>query len=235
MIDKVTPSQMKYIDPYNQRIFDFNSSDHRVYLTRNINNVLKVIGNDIVVGGLNGTNLSCTDNVVSVAILPGIMIQDDTLLEITQDTFLNINCNLFSDTGFAIVHMHWKWINTPEPNMAQLRMSWVSADGETVYNNGWDLERDRTILCAIRFWKDQNNQIYKYQFYTGQSILVKGKEYYIKNTANSPLQGVIAGLNYYLFDEGQAPAYLGNIYKIRAVNGNLVLKTVTQDEYINNS
>lgn len=236
-IEKVIPSQMKYIDPYNQRIYDFNSSDNKVYLTRNINNVLKVIGNDLVVGGLQPTNLICTNNIMSITLLSGIMICDDTLVEITEETNLSIDCSLFDDSGYLVVHSHWQWLNTTEPNLSELRFSWVSSDGETIYNNGWDLDKDRILLCVIKFTKNTSNNIISYEILSLAStdyIIIKGKKYYLRNTYNSPLRGIIASLNYYLFDQGNVSTYKDNIYKLRAINGNLTLSTVTYSDYENN-
>jgi hypothetical protein len=230
MADIVIPSQMRYIDPYQQRIYNFNSTDSRVYLSRHVDSVLKVIGNDIIVGGLKPTLLTCdSSNNITVTISPGIAIQDLTVVEILEPITLTLNVDSFADTGMLVVYIHWKWINTTEPNLCELRLAYKNADGSQVSNYGWDVNYDRTLVCGIKYTKSMpSNVVTNYYIYDdyNTTIRISGVDYYITNAHNSPLQGLISNMQYILADKGTAPGYIGNKYHLGAVNGNLTLTKI---------
>ena len=51
MASTIQPTQSRYNTPYDQTIFDFNTIDSKVYLARETNKILNIVGNDIVING----------------------------------------------------------------------------------------------------------------------------------------------------------------------------------------
>ncbi|MDX1701711.1 MAG: hypothetical protein R3250_13880, partial [Melioribacteraceae bacterium] len=49
----VSTVQKHYIEPWNQRVFQYNTDQSDVFLSRVANSVFRVFGDDIVLSGLN--------------------------------------------------------------------------------------------------------------------------------------------------------------------------------------
>ena len=98
MSSSVIPEQNVFLNAYEGNIFDFNSVNSKVYLTRKINSMLHVFGQNCIVDGFEILSYSITENNdVSINISAGKMIVDSTLIEYKEITNLTMNVSDFDD------------------------------------------------------------------------------------------------------------------------------------------
>ena len=159
MSSTVTPSnQTVYLDPYSAKLFDFNSVDSRVYLSRAINNLYKAAGDNCILDGLKVTNTNMTANVATVTLSPGKAIVDSTLIEFTDPITLDLDVAGYSDAeGFLITNLSYQFLHTVYSNLSKVKLSYVVNDGSSVYPaNTWFTNRDKLITGILAF--DKNTQ-----------------------------------------------------------------------------
>lgn len=160
MAHVVQPSnQTTHIDPYSQRLFDMGVEDSRVYLSRQVNYLLEILGSDCVVRGLE-VEYSISGNIVSFTVTPGRAIVDTTLHLFNNSTLLDIDTTPYSDNGYLVVNISYRYIQTLQANRPFIKVSWVSPNpGTTQLPEPWSPARDRLVLCWFEFQKDSSNNL----------------------------------------------------------------------------
>jgi hypothetical protein len=228
MAEISTPTQVKHIDSFNQPLYDWNTVDSNVYLSRLINSLCKAYGNDFIVSGMTLKDLKKTGTEISVKVLPGYAIQDSTLVEILETTELTFDVAQCSDQGYLVIYLRYQWSESPEFNPVELRIGYhrepdVNAGiDEEFINYGWDKNRDRTIVGVISFLKDLNNDIISLTLSQQKDFTIYGKSYNVRNRKSSPLFELLHHMGVLLEDDGDIPEYSENRYNVRAVNGNML-------------
>lgn len=188
MASTIEPVQLRYNDPYEQTIFEFNTVDGRSYLSRESNKILNVLGNDIVTNGFVMQDPTITlPSTIEVIIEPGWAIQDETLLNFTENNPLSINVASLVDTEVNGAHLgifiRYSYIHTVEANKASLEIFHIAADGTVNDPLGrFGLTSCRILLGAINFTKDPSDgyTVINVSRYTLPTLLVQGKLYYIR-------------------------------------------------------
>ena len=107
MTSSITPTQYRYNDPYQNRIFEFNTVDSKVYLSGQSNKVLKAIGDNLVLKGLSlGTpTIDPTQAIIGVTITAGMAIQSSTLVEVLTSVTLDMDVSVLTDTTHYGSHL----------------------------------------------------------------------------------------------------------------------------------
>ncbi len=169
--------QNRFIDPYQQRIHSWGDGDPKYYLSRTINSLLVSIGNDIVLDGLNVT-VTHTDTTVTATVSPGLLIQDNTILELENEITLELeNANIYLPDGHIVVACKYQYIQTPDPNPFIFEITYISSDGIPAYTP-YMVEKNRTLLDIFNFEVDVSDNITAvYQSYT-ENIDVYGQTFY---------------------------------------------------------
>lgn len=162
-LDSITPTdQKRFIDPYQQKVFKFDSVDSRYFLSRVNNSLTKAVGDDIILTGLKVTNITVSgayNTIINATISPGYAIIDSTLVYIPQENIISFDTQNYSDTGKVVISLNYKYIETLTDNPVKINSSYITLDGHIVNNNGGWTERDRIIIDVIEFAKDGNNNI----------------------------------------------------------------------------
>jgi hypothetical protein len=200
MADRVMKPQFQYrvLDPSAQRteaaqiISDppkyLNPS---FYLGHAFNEILQVIGNDVVLKGLD-VSVNFNDTDIAASVSPGQLIQDSTLLILSGETNNVVNysnANLLDLTnGRFVVYVDWQYLyaSTTE-NFLNIGIEYVSIKNATPYGfsgnlgwtpNTWLSTKYRTILDIIKVEKStiSNNIIAAYSDTTMQSIYIGGPD-----------------------------------------------------------
>jgi len=151
----VTPAtQSVHLDPFNGRLFEFNNSDSRIYLTHTINSLLDIYGNNTIVEGLNPDsttfNYNSTLNTFIFNIIQGSCVIDNTLVSIPADEPISINTagiNLIN-SSFAIF-ANFEYLQQFGGNKLAFDIIWVGSNGNTANNDV--TSRDRILLGVIDF------------------------------------------------------------------------------------
>jgi hypothetical protein len=245
MADKIVPAQEITISPFVNQIFDWNTPDSDIYQSRFINKLTKIYGNDIVIGGLNISNVNITSgNTFNITITPGLatthfdkngrtvynaglVLQDNTLIEILDNVNLQFNCGAYQDTGIVIIYLHYRWLNTVENNPCEIRIGYVNSTQTDVKPYGWNVASDRTILAYITFTKNASNIITNYNLYTSGTVVIAGHTYNLGQLNISPLSDLISRFNMILDDLGSVITYMNNRYLVEVYNGNLALTKIS--------
>lgn len=155
----VTPTQVRVNDPYQQNIFQFNTSDSKLYLSRESNKILGIIGDDIV---LTGMKLSAPTiiggNTVRTNVGTGFAISDLTLIQFTNANNVSLDVSALVDTpvgGARLgVFLKYQYLETTEVNLASIDMFHIQSNG-TVTDplSRFSLNSCRILLGLIDFVK----------------------------------------------------------------------------------
>jgi len=176
-----TPTQKRYNDPYQQRILQFDTQDPRVYLSRVSNYILKSIGNDAIVNGIDVTT-SIESNVVTVTISSGLILQDLTLIDVTEETILTFDISAFDPcNGCLILYTDYRYIESIESNVFRFKLSYLTNDGTLLVpiTDPWDHNRNRIYLELIRFTTESTSLVSSPDYF-----YIAGKKYYRRGRLN---------------------------------------------------
>jgi len=159
MAEYVIPGQDRYIDPYQQRVFDFNTVDAKVYLSRITNMIMQTIGNDIVLKGFGISSISGVGTTtVSLNVASGFAIQDKTLINVTDaSSTLTLDMTSLEDTSHGhhlAVFIDYQYLETVELNPAVLRLYHVASGGVTINPVGFQEGRCLIMLGVLEVYKD---------------------------------------------------------------------------------
>lgn len=159
MASTVTPTQTRINDPYQDTVFQFNTPDSKLYLSKESNKLLNVVGEDIVLSGLNvGAPTIVAPSTVRTVVTAGWAIQDSMLIHISGAATVDIDCSALTDTDVSGSHLgvflRYRYLNTVELNPATVDIYHVDSLG-TVYNPSGRFTTNscRILLGIIEFTK----------------------------------------------------------------------------------
>lgn len=149
------PLQQQYNTPNQQRILHQNTIDSKVYLSRTSNNILKAIGNDLVLNNLTIKDIIYPNiDEVKIVLNKGLLIQDLTLIQVDEEIELSINVRPFdNNNGYLIIYTDYQYINSTSENNLKFKLSYITADGNNIINDTWDPNRYRILLYRFSFRK----------------------------------------------------------------------------------
>lgn len=156
MASQIVPTgQRQHLNPYGGRLFDFDTTDSRVYLTRAINTLYNAVGANCILEGLKITalNFNASNDVVSMTIGSGKAIVDSTLIEFPDSTDLQLDTSGLDDSGNLVVSLGFSYVPTIYANRAVMKLLHVSQDGTQVLPGDWFQNYDRIILALFDFDK----------------------------------------------------------------------------------
>ncbi len=180
----VTPEQLRFNDPYQQRIFQYDTQDSRVYLSRTSNYLLKSIGNDVVIKGFDVEEIKYINDIIQVTLSPGLLIQDTTLIESLEPVTLELDISTLDHcTGHLIIYTNYQYIKSVELNEFRIKLAFISNDGLVIspLTDPWDKNKNRMFLNLYRFSKDPNTfreLIHPKYFY------INGRKYWRRGLSN---------------------------------------------------
>ena len=178
-----TPTQVRYNDPYKQTIFEF--SDGKMYISKDSNKLFNVLGTDIVINGMQMSSPTRVGlDTIRTVIAAGWAIQDETLIQLTAVSIVDIDCSSLIDTTTGGAHLavflNYEHIHTAEANLAAVDLFHVESTG--VVNDPFgrfDSKSCRILLGIIDFTKS-GTTVTAYSTSTLQSLLVSGTTYYLR-------------------------------------------------------
>jgi len=179
-----TPTQTRYNDPYQQAIFESNT-DSKMYLSKESNKLLNVIGNDIVIKGMEMSNPTISpSDTVRTTIAPGWAIQDETLIQFTNTSSLDIDCSSLIDTTTGGAHLcvflNYENIQTIEANLASVDLFHVEASGVVNDPLGRFKTRSCRILLGIIDFTKNGTSVSAVSKNDSTTLLVAGTTYYVR-------------------------------------------------------
>jgi len=172
------------ITPYSQRLLQFGINDSKIYFSKSTNSLLQshTIGynyedgedpyEDIAIPKnyedrldciLNGfqTSYTIAGTFINVKVKPGNIICDSTLLTFPEESNLDLDLTLYNESGFLVLVVFFKWIESVKENKPFLRLCYVSSDGNTVEPIAipWSIDNHRLVITKFTFDKDVDDNI----------------------------------------------------------------------------
>lgn len=196
------------IDPYNGKLFDFNSHQSRVYLGRSINQLLNVFGNNCVIAGLKIQSVTLENNKLLCVIAPGKIIIDTTLIEFPTEIILETDVSTIDDTsGFFIVSIAYNYLQDTYENKAKFRLSFIKTveqehpEEHITVGNCPDFytELDKMILTIININKADSTAGYVVSYYTNTQIAIINNVSYKVFPADNITKSVIKAIQEIFF------------------------------------
>jgi hypothetical protein len=188
-----TPTQLRYNDPYDQTIFEFN--DAKMYLSKTSNRLLNVIGSDIVIKGMemSAPTIIGTDT-VRTTIASGWAIADETLIQLSATSTIDIDCSGLIDTTVGGAHLavflNYEHIHTAEANLAAVDLFHVESSGTVNDPFGRFNIRSCQILLGIINFTKSGVTVIACSTNPSPTLLVSGVTYYVRglnpNNINIP-------------------------------------------------
>ena len=153
-----------------------NSSDILHNLPSLVNQLLRAIGNNVVLKGLDcSIELDGLD--AKVTIDPGVLIQSHTLIEIPHSTILSLeDLASYDQDGKIVVYTRFQYLNTVSDNPVRLGIKHISQSG--IANGGWDHNVNATVLSFYDFTKDIGGVVTSIEESNDEYIVIEGREYY---------------------------------------------------------
>lgn len=151
---KIPENQKIFLDAYEANIFDFNTVNSKVYLTRKINTMMNVFGDNCVIEGLGIASLQMNvSDDITVIISPGKMITDLTLIEYMSPITLTLNVDDLDDAGYLVVMVGYSYLDTSYTNLSKISLRYINSEN---YSRDFINNHDRQILAKILFDKTTN-------------------------------------------------------------------------------
>lgn len=164
----------KYVDL--SQYSTISSSNILDHLPSIVNQLLRAIGNNVVLRGLD-CDISTDGTNINASISSGMMIQDHTLIEIPNQTDLSIqNAGSYDQDGKFVVYVRFQFLNTASDNPVRLGIKHISQTG--VAAGGWDHNINATVLTFYDFTKDIEDNVTSIEESNDEFIVIEGVEYY---------------------------------------------------------
>jgi hypothetical protein len=190
MASTITPTQARVNDPYQQTVFQYNTVDSKVYLSRESNKLLNVIGNDIVLAGMIMTAPTIVaPSTVRTTIPIGWAISDYTLIQFSSITTVDIDCSSLTDTDVDGSHLgvflRYEYLDTIEPNTAAVDIFHIDSGGSVDNSSGrFSADSCRILLGVIDFTKSGTSVVVA-SIYSQSTLLVEGITMTIRGNVSS--------------------------------------------------
>lgn len=162
------PSQTRYNDLYQARVFSLETEYKHKYLSRVANNVTKVIGDNILLKGLNVTP-TFNNSIINLSFSPGILVHDSTLIKITAPFTLTCDVAVLGDTPTTNSHLgvftNFQYIESPDvDSQTKLSCSVYHIDSvgtPTAFSGSpeFSVTRNKLLITGIDFTKSGSNVI----------------------------------------------------------------------------
>jgi len=150
----ITPTnQTSTLDPYRGTLFEYNNVDSRVYLSRSINSLLNIYGQDVVVDGFKVTSFSYAANALHVTFSSGVAIVDQTLVETPNQ----IVTAAYNTTGLNMANasiaffIRFQYLQQFAGNQFSIKSIYIDSVGASLPSDVFDINSDRVCIAVFDF------------------------------------------------------------------------------------
>lgn len=180
-----------YITPYNAKIFEFDTVNSRVYIGREINQLLTVFGDNCIIDGVEIKNVELIDNLLKININPGKIIIDTTLIEFKEIITLELDITSFDKiNGFFTILIAYKYLQHNYDNYAKFRLIYVDKN-----NNSNFYFKDYDRICLTKITIDHNNIVnFTKSLFSNKEYITINKNKLKIYPSNSIVNGIISSI-----------------------------------------
>ena len=152
MADVTIPkNQKRYLEPFKTRTYSHDNKHSNVFLSRYVNNILRTVGNDVIVRGLTiKSQINANSTGVDFTIAAGSLIQDLTYIELPLESKISID----EITPFAgqkiIIYTSWRHLDVVYSNPLKIEITLYDPVTENTITR-WNSATNRIILGIFNF------------------------------------------------------------------------------------
>jgi hypothetical protein len=123
-----------------------------------INNLLTTFGNDVIINGLEVTNLTydAGTETINFTLNPGKIVIDTTLIEYSTPSNLSINVSGYDSSGLLLVLVSFRYSETLHENLSKFKILYLDSTARYTYPTQIERSTDRIILATLTFDKNLN-------------------------------------------------------------------------------
>ena len=191
----------KYTDLSDQS--QVNPDNYIYQLPRLINNLSRMIGDNVVLKGLDvDTNISNNGsaNEIEFSISLGTLIQNHVLIEIKSGTTITLpDSSVYDTDGKLAVYVQYQYLDTIQDNPVRFGVQYIAQTGDAF--DGWDHNKNGTVLTYYDFTKDVEGNIASITESNDEFIEINtsaGKKAYYKYGLSGESISLIRYINYFL-------------------------------------
>lgn len=154
------PDQFVYVSSYFQKLFTFGSADDNLRICRYVNHFLDLFGQDVVLVGGGVTSYSVVDDVITITLSSGKLIQDKTLIPFNSFTLDKDITGYVGVGAFVVIYTSFQFNDSDrdavsDPNTFFFKIGIVDSTGDLI-GATWDNDINRILMCAY----DIDNDIF---------------------------------------------------------------------------
>jgi hypothetical protein len=161
VISTSTPTQGMYFTPYSQKFrsyYDHNDSKVKYYIVPSFGEYTKLVGDNIILDGLEVDNVSRTNTTVSCQVKVGRLLINDTYVEVASNTTITYEkANVLDDSGFFVLSARFYNLETLRSNKLKFHLTYFNSDNTSF--ESFDTTKNRVILGIFNFVKFGSNII----------------------------------------------------------------------------
>ena len=176
-----TPVQEQMLKPFSQRLYAGDLDYSKSYIYQYFNEVTRLVGEDLVLKGLEVVDLAHTADDITVTVAPGFIIQDKAFIDLGASnmplTF--VNASNFDAAGQFVVYGKYRNLISIEQNSFALAGMYVNLNGSP--HEPWNHDMNRIVFAAISFTKGVSG-IESVSVAMGGDITIDGNLYKIRPT-----------------------------------------------------
>lgn len=177
-------SQRHYIEPFDQRVFQYDTDKSDVFLSRVANSVYKIFGDDIVMRGTGITGISHSSDSVTLTVGAGSVLQDNTLLVTEEDVVLQLDgVSGLDPSGKIVVFCSYGYLQTFEQNKHSFNINYIDITGNPLYS--YTSTRDRLVIGIFEFTKDAGDNVITFTPSLDESLTINDNEYWVRGYSDT--------------------------------------------------
>jgi hypothetical protein len=191
-ITNYIPTQEIIFEPYSQKFYSYyDGSKVNYYITPDFGKITKLLGNNIILEGLEISNIANTTTNISCTIGIGRLIIDNTYIEISSTTDIEYSqANVLDDSGFFVLSARFINYNTLRQNELTYHLTYFTSSGIPYHD--FDTSKNLIILSVFNFEKT-GDDISSFSLYDIDNITLDGVEYNIRNEGSSSVEVIVDG------------------------------------------
>ena len=147
----VPSPQHRYLEPYKNRVFQYDTKHSNLFLSHYTNQILNAVGDDSIVRGLEvSPKVNSSKTGIDFTVSPGALVQDLTYFEFQNDTTVSMEEIVDFSDFYVVIYTSYRYIETVYENPMKLEA--------TLYNprtkralSVWNPVTNRIILGVYSF------------------------------------------------------------------------------------
>ena len=147
----VPSPQHRYLEPYKNRAFQYDTKHSNLFLSHYTNQILNVVGDDSIVRGLEvSPEVNSSKTGIDFKVAPGALVQDLTYFEFQNETTVSMDEIVDFSDFYVVVYTSYRYIETVYENPMKLEATLYNPRTKRALST-WNTVINRIILGVFSF------------------------------------------------------------------------------------